>query len=123
MANANRDQIIKKPFNDFKNYPYGFARSGDFSIRESDLLSKYGSLISALVAGDLEPQTAEEQSLLAVARGERAAETPAEKAWSKYHARINRPKVGSMYGKSRYTDDTFEISGGGGDDEDIVVED
>lgn len=124
MANANRDEIIKKPFNDFKNYPYGFARSGDFSIRESDLLSKYGSLISALVAGDLEPQNAEEQSLLAVARGEKAAESAAEKAWSKYHARINRPKVGSMYGKSRYTDDAFEISGSGGaDDEDIVVED
>jgi uncharacterized protein YifE (UPF0438 family) len=92
-------------------------------IRESDLISKYGSLISALVTGDLKPQNAEEQSLLAVARGEKAAETPAEKAWSKYHARINRPKVGSMYGKSRYTDDAFEISAGGGDDEDIVVED
>ncbi|CUA85400.1 MULTISPECIES: DUF413 domain-containing protein [Pseudidiomarina] len=122
MATMNRDQIIKKPFNDFKNYPYGFARSGDFSIRESDLIAKHGSLIAALMSGELEPESAEEQSLLSVARGEKAAESPIEKAWSKYQARINRPKVGSMYGRSRYTDDAFEISGGG-DDDDLVVED
>jgi len=69
MATMNRDQIMKKPFNDFKNYPYGFARSGDFSIRESELLAKHGSLIAALMSGELEPESAEEQSLLAVARG------------------------------------------------------
>lgn len=121
MATNNRDLLIKKAFNDFKNYPYGFARSGDFSIRESDLLSKHGSLISALMAGEIEPESAEEQSLLAVARGEKAAESPVEKAWSKYLSRINRPKVGSMYGRSRYTDDAFELSGA--DDDDIIVED
>ncbi|PTB86195.1 hypothetical protein C9940_03390 [Pseudidiomarina aestuarii] len=123
MTSMTRDQIMKKPFNDFKHYPYGFARSGDFSIRESDLLAKHGSLISALMSGELEPQSAEEQSLLAVARGEKAADSPVERAWSKYQARINRPKVGSMYGRSRYTDDAFEISGGGSDDDDLVVED
>ncbi|MBY6064330.1 hypothetical protein CWI80_09380 [Pseudidiomarina sediminum] len=121
MTSNNRELITKKAFNDFKNYPYGFARSGDFSIRESDLLSKHGSLVAALVNGELEPMSAEEQSLVAVARGEKAAETPLEKAWSKYQSRINRPKVGSMYGRSRYTDEAFEVSGS--DDDDIVVED
>lgn len=121
MATMNRDQIIMKAFNDFKNYPYGFARSGDFSIRESELLAKHGSLIAALMSGELEPESAEEQSLLAVARGEKAADTAVEKAWSKYQARINRPKVGSMYGRSRYTDDAFEVTVS--DDDDIVVED
>ncbi|MDN7125042.1 DUF413 domain-containing protein [Pseudidiomarina terrestris] len=121
MATINRDQITKKAFNDFKNYPYGFARSGDFSIRESDVLSKHGSLIAALINGEVEPMSAEEQSLLAVARGEKAAESDIEKAWSKYQARINRPKVGSMYGRSRYADESFEVSSS--DDEDLVVED
>ncbi len=121
MTTMNRDLITKKAFNDFKNYPYGFARSGDFSIRESDLLAKHGSLIAALMSGEIEPESAEEQSLLAVARGEKAAETVVEKAWSKYQARINRPKVGSMYGRSRYTDDAFEVTSS--DDDDLVVED
>jgi len=122
MATLNRELVTKKPFNDFKNYPYGFARSGDFSIRESELLAKHGSLVSALLSGELEPQSNEEQSLLQVARGEKAAESPLEKAWNKYQSRINRPKVGSMYGRSRYTDDAFEGSSADLDD-DIVVED
>src|SRR5690554_3009016 len=122
MATMNREQIIKKSFNDFKNYPYGFARSGDFSIRESELLAKHGSLIAALMSGELEPESAEEQSLLAVARGEKAADSAIGKAWSKYQTRINRPKVGSLYGRSRYTDDAFEVSGAS-DDDDLVVED
>ncbi|MEX1221191.1 hypothetical protein SAMN06297229_2025 [Pseudidiomarina planktonica] len=121
MATVNRELVMRKSFNDFKNYPYGFARSGDFSIRESDLLAKHGSLISALMSGELEPQNNEEQSLLQVARGEKAAESPIEKTWSKYQSRINRPKVGSMYGRSRYTDDAFESVPDL--DDDIVVED
>jgi len=121
MTTTNRDLITKKSFNDFKNYPYGFARSGDFSIRESDLLTKYGSMITAFMSGELEPENNEEQALLHVALGQKAAETPVEKAWSKYQSRINRPKVGSMYGRSRYTDDAFE--GTVEIDDDIVVED
>ncbi|RUO76839.1 DUF413 domain-containing protein [Pseudidiomarina taiwanensis] len=121
MATVDREQIIRKPFNDFKNYPYGFARSGDFSIRESDLLLKHGSLALALMNSEIEPESAEEQSLLAVALGQKAAETPLEKAWSKYLARINRPKVGSMYGRSRPNDESFEMSGA--DDDDLVMED
>ncbi|CAB0151777.1 hypothetical protein PSI9734_02143 [Pseudidiomarina piscicola] len=120
MATQNRDLITKKSFNDFKNYPYGFARSGDFSIRESELLSKHGNLIAALLAGDIEPINSEEQSLLAVARGEKAAVSLVEKAWVKYQGRINRQKVASMYGRSRFSDESFDY---GSHDDDLVVED
>ncbi len=120
MTTMNREQLMRKPFNDFKNYPYGFSRSGDYSIRESELLTKHGSLIAALLSGDLEPQSAEEQSLIAVARGEKAAESAVEKAWVKYQSRINRPKVVSFYGRSTYADDTFESNSS---DDDLVIED
>lgn len=122
MAALTRDTLLRKPFNDFRYYPYGFARSGDFSIRESDGLLHYGCLISALLAGELAPQTDEDKHLLAVARGEQAAVTPVEKAWAKYQARINRPKVGSMYGRSKVYDDSdsdYQAS----TDDDLVVED
>ena len=122
MAALTRDTLLRKPFNDFRNYPYGFARSGDFSIRESDALLHYGCLISALVAGNIEPHTDEDKALLAVAKGEQAAVTPVEKAWVKYQARINRPKVGSMYGRSKVYDDDSDYSASTEDD-DLVVED
>lgn len=121
MAALTRDTLLRKPFNDFRNYPYGFARSGDFSIRESDALLHYGCLISALLAGELQPTTDEDRSLLAVAKGESAATTPVEKAWVKYQARINRPKVGSMYGRSKVYDDTDYSATT--EDDDLVVED
>ncbi|TRW48512.1 DUF413 domain-containing protein [Aliidiomarina halalkaliphila] len=122
MATANRDTLLRKPFNDFRNYPYGFARSGDFSIRESDALLHYGCLITAMLNGDFAPETKEDKSLLAVAKGEQAPETAVEKAWAKYQARINRPKVGSMYGRSKVVEDDSDFDSTTADD-DLVVED
>lgn len=121
MATVTRDVLLRKPFNDFRNYPYGFARSGDFSIRESDALLHYGWLITALLNGELAPQTEEDRNLLAVARGDQAPATAVEKAWMKYQTRINRPKVGSMYGRSKVYDDTDYSAST--EDDDLVVED
>jgi len=123
MATINRDTLLRKPFNDFRNYPYGFSRSGDFSIRESDALLHYGCLITALVAGELDASTDEDKNLLAVATGQKEAETVVEKAWMKYHARINRPKVGSMYGRGKIVEDESDFDGAGSTEDDLVVED
>ncbi|RTE85699.1 MULTISPECIES: DUF413 domain-containing protein [Gammaproteobacteria] len=123
MATQTRELLLRKPFNDFRNYPYGFARSGDFSIRESDALLHYGCLITALLAGDVMPETQEDQALLAVAKGEKPAETDVEKAWAKYQGRINRPKVGSMYGRSKVVEDDSDYDSAGSTEDDLVVED
>ena len=122
MATVTRDTLLRKPFNDFRNYPYGFSRSGDFSIRESDALLHYGCLITAMLNGEFVPETAEDKALLAVAKGEQTAETAVEKACAKYQARINRPKVGSMYGRSKVVDDDSDFDSSTADD-DLVVED
>ena len=50
MTTLSREKLINRPFADKKHYPYGFARSGDFSISESKLLQAHGSLFAALVA-------------------------------------------------------------------------
>lgn len=101
MAKVTREQLLNSAFNDPKNYPYGFARSGDFSISESKALTEFGRLISALVTGELSCSCEEDESLLAVAREEKEPETTAERAWIKYCRRINRPKAGSIYGHSK----------------------
>jgi len=101
MAKVTRDQLLNSVFSDSKNYPYGFARSGDFAIAESKALSQYGRLIWALVNGKIEASCAEDEALLAVARGEKPPETAAERAWEKYQIRINRPKAGSIYGRTK----------------------
>ena len=123
MATQNRDTLLRKTFNDFRNYPYGFARSGDFSIRESDALLHYGCLISAMVSGEYKAETEDDKSLLAVALGNKEAETQVEKAWVKYMARINRPKVGSMYGRSKVVEDDSDYDSASSTEDDLVVED
>lgn len=100
MANITRESLINCVFNDAKNYPYGFSRSGDFSINESKALAQYGSLIAALVDGKITAESAQEQGFVAAAFAQKQPETLAEKAWVKYQQRINRPKLGSIYASS-----------------------
>ena len=57
MAKITRDFLLKCTFSDVKNYPYGFSRSGDFSINESKALTENGCLIAGLVDGKLAPET------------------------------------------------------------------
>jgi uncharacterized protein YifE (UPF0438 family) len=101
MGKLTRECLVKRVFSDTKNYPFGFSRSGDFSISESKALSQYGCLIVALVDGQIEPETNEDDNLLAAAFGNKEPEGAAEKAWVKYQKRINRPKLGSVYGNHR----------------------
>ena len=98
MAKLTRDSLLKRPFSDLRFYPYGFSRSGDFSISESNLLAQYGTLIAALVDGELLPETEAEQSYIDVALGRKAPGDAIEKVWAKYQQRIHRPRPGSVYG-------------------------
>jgi uncharacterized protein YifE (UPF0438 family) len=124
MAKLSRDFLVKRMFSDLKNYPYGFSRSGDFSISESKALAQHGCIIAALVDGQIEPQSSEDDGMLAAAFGNKEPEGATEKAWVKYQKRINRPKLGSVYGnhrsahRSTMVDDNADTS----EQEDIEVE-
>lgn len=122
MAELSREQLTKRPFSDKKHYPYGFGRSGDFSISESKLLQSHGSLFAALVDGKLTPQNDEEQQYLESALGHRPPHTPQEKAWLKYQARINRPKAASIYGSKRSMSEEVDEDEDIGDNSDIDIE-
>jgi uncharacterized protein YifE (UPF0438 family) len=98
MAKLTRESLITRVFSDPKNFPYGFSRSGDFTIIESKTLSQYGCLIAALVDGHIEPSNAEERDLLEAAFGNKEPETLCEKVWVKYQKRINRLKPANIYG-------------------------
>ena len=108
MSVITKEQLVGKPFVDKRNYPYGFARSGDFSINESKLLQAHGSLFAALVDGKITPSNDEEQVYLESALGHREPATPQEKVWLKYQSRINRPKTASIYGSKRAVAEDIE---------------
>lgn len=125
MAKLTRDDFLSKTFVDPANYPYGFSRSGDFSINEAKALQQYGSLISALLSGALTASNDEDKHLVAVACGDAEANSAAEKAWLKYQNRIHRTKAGSIYGSSKSSSDDTDIVLGEdeGLDTDIAITD
>ncbi len=79
-------------FFDNKFYPRGFSRHGDFTIKEAQLLERYGYALNELDLGKREPVTQEEIQFVAVCLGERGPDSEVEKTWAKYVARIRRPK-------------------------------
>ncbi|PKI00832.1 DUF413 domain-containing protein [Glaciecola sp. 33A] len=101
MLNMNSESLLKRMFSDAKHYPYGFSRSGDFSIAESKALLQYGCLIAALVDGHLLPSNDEEIGFIESAFGRKKPETAPERAWLKYQSRINRPKYASIHGTTK----------------------
>ncbi|MBE1299410.1 MAG: DUF413 domain-containing protein [Alteromonadaceae bacterium] len=120
MAKLTRDELLNRSFMDPKNFPYGFSRSGDFSINEAKALTGYGNLITALLSGSFKPSCPEDEQLLAVAKENAQPSSYAEKAWVKYQKRINRVKTGSIYGKR--TTDTADAGDDSNDDEPLDTE-
>ncbi|QGX60557.1 DUF413 domain-containing protein [Alteromonas mediterranea] len=122
MSVITKEHVTRKPFADKKNYPYGFARSGDFSINESKLLQAHGSLFAALVDGKITPENDEEQAYLESALGHRDPATPQEKTWLKYQSRINRPKTASIYGSKKPVVEDVDDDDNIGDNSDLDID-
>lgn len=111
MARQTRSDLLSRVYHDPKNYPYGFSRSGDFSINEAKALSSQGVLINALMDGSFAPENSEDNDLLAVMNGDKEPATVTEKAWSKYIKRINRQRTGSIYGRKTQSADDSDDDG------------
>lgn len=83
---------VTRRFFDDKNYPRGFSRHGDYTIRESQILEQFGQACIALESGERKPATAEEKHFVAVLKGEKAPETNLEKVWIKYRTLTTKTK-------------------------------
>ncbi|MDF7670352.1 DUF413 domain-containing protein [Orbaceae bacterium ESL0721] len=84
--------VSQQRFFDNKNYPRGFSRHGDFTIKEAQLLEKHGCAFRDLDSEVKKAISAEEKAFLAVCRGKKEPSTEFEKVWVKYLARINKPR-------------------------------
>lgn len=67
-------------FLDAVHYAYGFKKSGDFTIPESEILSHYGHTLLGLEMGEIAPESAEEKQFVQVMLGKVAPESKIEKA-------------------------------------------
>lgn len=79
-------------FSDIKHFPHGFRRSGDFSIKESDRLERFGTLFQQLSSGTKKPETAEEKEFFNQLTGKTPVTAPEVLAWNKYQTKISQSK-------------------------------
>ena len=83
---------VTRRFFDDKNYPRGFSRHGDYTIRESQTLEQFGQACLALETGERKAKTADEKQFVAVVKGEKVPETFLEKTWVKYRTLTSKTK-------------------------------
>ncbi|MEP1740682.1 MAG: DUF413 domain-containing protein [Kangiellaceae bacterium] len=83
-TSQTREFFLAKRFYDKQKFPYSFSRSGDFTIFESNLLERFGSLFLALQQGQVSNPNKEDKHFLKVVQGKQDAQTLEEKVWMKY---------------------------------------
>lgn len=98
--------VVTRRYFDDEHYPHGFARHGDYTIKEAQALEQFGQAFKALDLGERKPKTAEEKAFVAFCRGKHPAETFYEKVWAKYRAKIASSK--RLYTLSGVVSDNVE---------------
>lgn len=82
-------------FEDRINFRWGIARSGVFSISQSQFLQKYGETLKCLELGILEPATPTEEHFVSFCLGLHEAGNELETLWRKYKANVKHDTVAS----------------------------
>ncbi|QSE73213.1 DUF413 domain-containing protein [Aeromonas media] len=112
-----------KRFNDFKHFPRGLRRSGEFTVAEADSLEKYGTVMLALYQGNLAPRDDVESAFIEQVKSGEAGSNPHAKVWFKYLKVIGPKRVHRLCtvagGANEDAGGSFEGGGGGGSDESL----
>lgn len=82
--NDTNIRIGTKLYSNVKHFPYGFKKSGDFSIAEANILSVLGHTLQLLELGTLKPESDEEKHFVQVSKRLANPETKIERTWLKY---------------------------------------
>jgi uncharacterized protein YifE (UPF0438 family) len=83
-VNDTNIRIGTKLYSNVKRFPYGFKKSGDFSIAEANILSVLGHTLQLLELGTLKPESDEEEHFVQVSKRLANPETKIERTWLKY---------------------------------------
>ncbi|WP_435250237.1 DUF413 domain-containing protein [Vibrio sp. nBUS_14] len=74
----------KKRFYDTIKFPRGFAKSGNFTLSEEEILTLFGDTMLALETGELTPINAEERHFIKVLSHPHKAKSKLDLVWLKY---------------------------------------
>jgi len=75
-------------FEDKVNFPYGFRKSGDFTIEQARMLELNGHAYAELAEGERKPRGETEREFVAFCQGRKEAQTLHERVWQRYKAKV-----------------------------------
>ena len=111
---------MAKIYTDYKHYPHGFSRSGDFTIKETERIERFGCLMKDLMTGSKTPSNDLEVSYLAQLSGKVEVTSLEVIAWNKYQNKISEPtKYFPLTSTTRETEPKAKASKAAVDDADI----
>lgn len=91
----------EKRFEDKLNFPYGFARSGEFTREQAQLLEERGQAYMELATAIREPVGEVEQAFVDFCMGKKAAESKDERIWQRYTNKLERNRLAVSFNKGR----------------------
>lgn len=89
----SRDHYLAKRYYDDIRFPYGFSKSGNFTISEAECLESKGAYFRALQEGKISELNQEDKRIISVFNGKTEAKTFEERTWLKYLGTTTRKQV------------------------------
>lgn len=110
----------EKPFNDFQHFARGVRRSGDFTIKESELLEKCGAAMMDLYKGNRKPKDEAEKIFVEQLNGTDVITDHNAKIFKKYLKVIAPRHLHRLC--SVGNDDSGSLAGGQGSDDSSSID-
>ncbi|MFC3034440.1 DUF413 domain-containing protein [Pseudoalteromonas fenneropenaei] len=106
-----------KAFYDDANFPRGFARSGHFTLAESEVLENHGVVLKGLYNKTLEPQNSFQTQFVNVMQNGLEPSNVVERAWVKYlKLTTSKAKFHTLFGRSRLVAENVPAASSSDDD-------
>ncbi len=109
-------------FFDTKHFARGFSRSGEFTIKEAQILENYGRTMQGLFEGIIQPQDDDEILFIsAFKEGEDIVGNSYSNCWKKYLNKTQRKRSYTLC--STVKNSTSSYDDDDGDSDDILIDD
>jgi uncharacterized protein YifE (UPF0438 family) len=104
-----RDYWLSREFSDNSSFPYGIARSGDFTIRQSEILNTKGALISALIKNEVLDPNSEDRRLKKSILANGSGQDEIAATWLMYsRLKLKNRIIQSLHMRQQAVNDDFD---------------
>ncbi|MBD1576596.1 DUF413 domain-containing protein [Vibrio sp. S11_S32] len=108
---------------DNKHFARGFSRSGEFTIKEAQILEDFGRTMQGLFEGSIEAQDADEELFAsAFQQGGEVIDSAYSSCWKKYLNKTQRKRSYTLCSTVKNNSDASSYDDDNGDSDDFLLD-